>query len=265
MKQKSIAMNDLLIQIYEIQTPEEADALMDLGVHCIGSVLTDKDQWKIPSIRDTVACVKERGARSSLIPLFSDRDLIFRAIDFYDPHVIHLCESLSGPDGMSEHIDTLIRLQEELKSAYPDLAIMRSVPIAETGQAHAVPTLELARLFEPVSDLFLTDTLITDRGGTDEDQPVQGFVGITGVTCDWEMAGKLIDQSGIPVILAGGLSPANVYDAVCATRPAGVDSCTQTNQTDQSGKPIRFRKDLEKVKTFVREAKRAEAVFLNKY
>ena len=36
-------MNRLLIQIYEIQDSEEADALMDLGVHCIGSVLTSRE------------------------------------------------------------------------------------------------------------------------------------------------------------------------------------------------------------------------------
>lgn len=259
---QGITMNRLTVQIYEIQEPSEAEAMLDLGVHCIGSVLVSGDNWKVPAIREVVSLVKNRGARSSLIPLFSERDLIFKVIDWYGPDVIHMCESLSDVSGISEKAGRLVRLQEEVKAAYPGLKIMRSVPIGETGHADAVPTLEIARMFEPASDLFLTDTLIVHRGGKDEDQPVQGFVGITGQTCDWEMARKLIDQSGIPVILAGGLSPSNVFDAVCATRPAGVDSCTQTNLLDRNGRPIRFRKDLEKVKTFVGEAHRAEAFLL---
>lgn len=257
-------MNRLTVQIYEIQEPGEAEALLDLGVQCIGSVLVSGEDWEIPSIKEVVASVRRRGARSSLIPLFSERDLVFRVIDWYEPDVIHMCESLSGPGGLSDKVDDFIRLQQEVKAAYPDIKIMRSVPIAETGNAGAVPTLKIARLFEPVSDLFLTDTLMVGGGGKDEDQPVQGFVGITGKTCDWGMARKLIDQSRIPVILAGGLSPSNVYEAVIATRPAGVDSCTQTNQMDAHGKPIRFKKDLQKVKTFVEEAKRAETDIIGK-
>ena len=61
------------------------------------------------------------------------------------------------------------------------------------------------------------------------DQPVEGFVGITGKTCDWIAARRLVESSRIPVILAGGLSPENVYEGILAIRPAGVDSCTLTN------------------------------------
>jgi phosphoribosylanthranilate isomerase len=247
-----------MIQIYEIQDPTEAESLLDLGVDRLGSVLISSENWKVPSIRQTIACVKRRSGQSSLIPLFSDRDLIFRVLDWYEPHVIHLCESLCGSEGLLDGCDALITLQADIKKHYPEVQIMRSVPIAETGRAQKVPTLELARLFEPVSDVFLTDTLIVGDGDKDKEQPVQGFVGITGITCDWGMAAKLIEQSGLPVILAGGLSPDNVYEAVLATRPAGVDSCTQTNRVGHDGQPIRFQKDLDKVKTFVAETIRAE-------
>ncbi|MBU1169878.1 MAG: hypothetical protein KKD44_09990 [Proteobacteria bacterium] len=255
-------MVQLRVQIYEIQEPEEAEALLDLGVHCIGSVLVSAEDWKIPAIRKVIDCVKRRSGQSSLIPLFSEQDQIFRAIDWYQPDVIHLCENLTITQG--DILGDLIRLQEAVKKNYPNLKIMRSIPIGETGKANRVPTLDLARRFEPVSDLFLTDTLIVSQGGTDKEQPVHGFVGITGQTCDWGMARKLVEQSRLPVILAGGLSPGNVFEAAVTTLPAGVDSCTQTNQVDQTGKPIRFKKDLEKVKTFVKEALRAEMTMLKK-
>ena len=91
-----------------------------------------------------------------------------------------------------------------------------------------------------------------------EAQPVSGFVGITGRTCDWGMAGQLVRQSKIPVILAGGISPENAAEAITRTRPAGIDSCTRTNALDAEGRPIRFRKDLEKVQALVAAVRRAE-------
>jgi phosphoribosylanthranilate isomerase len=59
------------------------------------------------------------------------------------------------------------------------------------------------------------------------------------------------------VILAGGLSPDNVYEGAMATNPFGVDSCTGTNAEDETARAIRFKKDYEKVRVFVAEARRA--------
>ena len=124
----------------------------------------------------------------------------------------------------------------------------------------AVSTLELARLFEPLSDYFLTDTVIVKTSGcVPEHQPVKGFIGITGVTCNWDTAAKLVQASRIPVILAGGISPENVFEGIMHVRPAGVDSCTRTNALDNQGRPIRFKKDLEKVGALVETVRRAES------
>jgi phosphoribosylanthranilate isomerase len=125
--------------------------------------------------------------------------------------------------------------------------------------AELMDTIELARHFEPVSDYFLTDTLIVEKSGSlFEHQPVKGFVGITGRTCDWNVAAKLVMSSRIPVILAGGITPDNVFDGIMHVRPAGVDSCTGTNVMDSEGDSIRFKKDFGKVKRFVDEVRRAE-------
>jgi phosphoribosylanthranilate isomerase len=87
------------------------------------------------------------------------------------------------------------------------------------------------------------------------DQPVQGFVGITGETCDWSVARALVRQSRIPVILAGGIGPSNVADGIRAVDPAGVDSCTLTNALDANEAPIRFKKDPVKVRAMVTAAR----------
>ena len=69
---------------------------------------------------------------------------------------------------------------------------------------------------------------------------------------------KLVETARIPVILAGGISPHNVTDGIRQVRPAGVDSCTRTNEFDRSGRPIRFKKDLAKVQMFVERVRAAE-------
>ena len=60
------------------------------------------------------------------------------------------------------------------------------------------------------------------------------------------------------MILAGGISPENVFDAIGRVRPAGIDSCMQTNARDALGRPIRFRKDRDRVRRLLDEVRRAE-------
>ena len=136
---------------------------------------------------------------------------------------------------------------------------MRSIPIAPPSMSHLVPTLELAKVFEPTSDYFLTDTLlVSDPQGDADPQPVKGFVGITGRTCCWQTAADLVSASKIPVILAGGISPTNVTAGILETRPRGIDSCTRTNSVDDQGVPIRFKKDIIKVRQLVSAVRAAE-------
>jgi phosphoribosylanthranilate isomerase len=68
---------------------------------------------------------------------------------------------------------------------------------------------------------------------------------------DWEVSRSIVRESPRPVILAGGLDPENVYEAVMSVAPAGVDA--HSGLEDSRG-----RKDPEKVREFVREALRAE-------
>lgn len=257
----------MIIQIYEIQTREEARSMIELGVDHIGSVILSKNDWKSAKIKDSIEYVADNPAKSSLIPLYNHADTIFYTLEYYKPDIVHFCEDLSTLLSTREEIDRLMDLQKQVKKRFPQIAIMRSVPIALPDLSHEVNSLEIAKIFEPVSDFFLTDTLLTvpeekkavekktGEKKTNLQQPVSGFVGITGQVCDWDMAKKLVETTQIPVILAGGLSPENVFQGIKKISPAGVDSCTATNAVDKHGKPIRFKKDLKKVKSFVNAAR----------
>ncbi len=241
----------MIVQIYEIQTPQEAEKCIELGVDHIGSVILSQDGWRVRALREAIRLSESTDVKNNLIPLFRDRNTIYRAIDYYRPDHVHLCESLTDNDGKAIVLDTFFQFQSNMKEKFPEIGIMRSIPIPEEGSSSGFPTLDIARVFEPVTDIFLTDTWLGE-------EPVQGYIGITGKIADLKIARKLVLQSKTPVILAGGLSPENVYESLMEVLPVGGDSCTHTNMVDEEGDPIRFKKDFKKVEKFVREVRRAE-------
>jgi phosphoribosylanthranilate isomerase len=241
----------VIVQIYEIQTPAEAEQCIEAGVDHVGSVLLSETAWRQPVLKETLSVSQGTPVKNSLISLFQEKDTLYRVLDYYRPDYIHFCESLTDKHGREMDLDRYIDLQVRIRERFPEVGIIRSIPIPEENAAPKYPTLKIAERMEPVSDLFLTDTWL-------EQEPVEGFIGITGRRCDWRRARELVLQSKIPVILAGGLSPDNVYEGLMEVAPAGADSCTQTNKRDKKGDPIRFEKDFEGVKRFVQEVRRAE-------
>ncbi|MDY6950897.1 MAG: hypothetical protein SWE60_05255 [Thermodesulfobacteriota bacterium] len=244
-------MERIAIQIYEIQDPWEAEAVIALGVDRVGSVVLSAETWKVPAIKEAIVASKKARVKHSLIPLFETKDALSRVIDYYRPDVVHFCQSLTDDHGRLLSFQGHLKLQMWTRERFPEVEVMRSIPVHTPNGQAALPTLEIAKHFEKASDCFLTDTWVRE-------EPVEGYIGITGQTCDWGVAGALVGSTRIPVILAGGLSPDNVYKGIMATKPFGVDSCTRTNAGDRKGNAIRFKKDLEKVKAFVAEARRAE-------
>jgi phosphoribosylanthranilate isomerase len=258
-------MKRVVVQLYEIQEPHEAEWLIELGVDHIGSVILSPEGWKIPVLRDAVRLVRQSPAKSSLIPLVTKADDILRILDYYQPHFAHFCELIPlgahGRGRREEICAELIRIQQLVKQEFPPLGIIRSIPIPEPGPADPDAVreaiLEIARTLGPHSDFLMTDTL---RGYKDRSavQPMAGYVGVTGDPCDWDLAKALVGASPVPVILAGGISPENVCEAIGRVKPAGIDSCTQTNARDPGGRPIRFRKDPDRVRRLLDEVRRAE-------
>lgn len=243
----------MIVQIYEIQTPEEAEKCVALDVDHLGSVILRQDEWRLPLLRETVRLTEGTPHKSSMIPLYRDLDTVFRTLDYYRPDYIHFCDAITDAEGRATALEEYVDFQATVKEKFPETGIIRTIPIPRAEEMPSFPSLEIAKKFETISDFFLTDTWVKDA-------PVEGFVGITGETVDQEMARALVQQSTLPVILAGGLSPKNVHDALLSVKAAGGDSCTQTNQVDHLGSPIRFRKDFGKVGDFVTAVREAEGV-----
>jgi phosphoribosylanthranilate isomerase len=80
------------------------------------------------------------------------------------------------------------------------------------------------------------------------DAHVPGSYGGTGQTADWAAARKIARH--YPILLAGGLTPENVADAIAQVQPWGVDVSSGVERAPG-------RKDHVKVRSFVERAKRA--------
>lgn len=74
--------------------------------------------------------------------------------------------------------------------------------------------------------------------------------GGTGRTHDWRISAEFIRRSPLPVFLAGGLSSANVGEAIRRVRPYGVDVC--------SGVRTQGRLDPRKLTAFIEAVRQAD-------
>ena len=81
------------------------------------------------------------------------------------------------------------------------------------------------------------------------DAAVKGIYGGSGVTADWSAAAELAKK--YPLLLAGGLTPENVADAVWQVKPWGVDVASGVESAPGE-------KDASKMSAFVKAVKRAE-------
>ena len=82
------------------------------------------------------------------------------------------------------------------------------------------------------------------------DAHVPGQFGGTGQTAPWHLLAGF--DPGVPVILAGGLTPENVAEAVRIVRPYGVDVASGVESSPG-------RKDAEKMRRFVDAVRVVEA------
>jgi phosphoribosylanthranilate isomerase len=215
----------MLVQIYETQDASEARVLEAVGVDHIG-VLVGQGRYARelrPAQARRIFHAITR-ARKVGLSLADDLEDVIEVVAETIPDILHLgtVPEALGPEAMVT-----------LRTRFPDLKLMRTIPVMNEQ------SLLLAQQYGNLVDYLLLDTY--QLGDTQ--------VGATGAPHDWDLSRRIAKSVRIPVILAGGLGPKNVAEAIRAVGPAGVDSKTHT---DRDGGPF---KDIERVRAFVRIAK----------
>ena len=219
-------MKNVIIQIYEVSSPVEARKLAALGVDHIG-VLVGKGKYPreldFKKTKRIFGALPKKTKRVALT-LSGNLEEIIEVIQKTNPDIIHLGtmpENLSPSD------------VKKLKKRFPKIKIMRTIPVIDKE------SIKLAREYESIADYLLLDTYKKEISQ----------VGAIGETHNWDISRAIVKSSKIPVILAGGLSPENVIEAIKKVNPAGVDSKTKTDKLNS------HKKDINKVREFVRSAK----------
>lgn len=138
------------------------------------------------------------------------------------------------PDAVQIHSSIEIEELKEIKEA-SRVKLIKTVHIDQDTDVGN--TLAYISQLEHIVDAILLDT------------KVDGKTGGTGTVHDWTISKNVIAGSPLPVILAGGLKPENVAEAVRIVRPYAVDTASGV-ETDGS-------KDGDKVQTFIQQVQGA--------
>ncbi|MFC1833859.1 phosphoribosylanthranilate isomerase [Thermodesulfobacteriota bacterium] len=105
------------------------------------------------------------------------------------------------------------------RQAQPYIKTIGCVTVAGLDAVHQAASFRM-----PPWDAIILDSL----------DPSTGRKGATGLTHDWAISARIVEECMVPVILAGGLTPENVREAITKVRPAGVDVHTGVENPDGS-------------------------------
>jgi phosphoribosylanthranilate isomerase len=215
-------IHPVFVQIYGITTADDAAAVNRLGPDSVGVVLDEGvPTWDSVDADTARAIVKALPhVRVAALSLSTDPDRILATVKAIGPDIVHLARAHEMDDG------TLQRIRAKVEPAQ----LLLTVPVDGPS------ALDVARRLSEVGDSLLLDTK----------HPDTGIVGATGQTHDWSISADIVNSLDITVVLAGGLGPENVRDAITAVRPFGVDSETRTSLESD-----RRRKDIAKVESFI--------------
>lgn len=215
---------DRVIQVAGVMDMEEASLLQECGVKYIGFPLG------LPVHTQDLTEEKASEIVKNLSP--SVNAVLITYLDGASD-IATLCRYI-GTGIVQLHGDIEKFELQKLKSEFREFTVIKSLIVKPESTDPIMRTVEE---LSPWVDAFITDTF----------DPVTGATGATGKTHDWEVSRMLVKHSTRPVILAGGLNPDNVKDAILKVRPAGVDS--HTGVEDESGRKCR-----EKVRKFISES-----------
>ncbi len=216
------------VKVCGIRDVETAQRVCELGADAIGL------NFFAPSPR----CVDRAVAREIAQQLGDSVE----SIGLFVNHELNEVLSTIDECGLATvqiHGDETPEFLADLTSQRPDLKLLRAFRVDASG---------CGRIAEYLADCARLNVNIA---GCLVDSHVEGEYGGTGHTAPWGLLADQYDRDNWPpLIVAGGLTPANVADAIRVTQPFGVDTASGVEST-------RGVKDLDLVRDFIAAAKGA--------
>ncbi len=207
------------IQVAGVSSLEEALFLERLGVDALGFTV------RLPEgIHDGLTEAKARSIIQAVPPFVATVAITYVS----DARSALELARYLGVTALQLHGDFPVGELDMIRVVAPHLKLIRAVPVV------GPEAVTLARSWERRVDALILDTY----------DPVTGRRGATGKTHDWRVSAEIVRSVRVPVILAGGLTPQNVAEAIRTVQPWAVD--THTGVEDAQG-----RRDFPSMQAFV--------------
>jgi anthranilate synthase/indole-3-glycerol phosphate synthase/phosphoribosylanthranilate isomerase len=264
-----------LVKICGVQRFEDAKVAVEAGADFIGLIFAkSKRQIELPVARQIASFIASRRAAENTGEETLD-DLLRTATESSDPlapkpwfttHAAHL-SARSKPLLVGVFQNQPLAFIQSCISRVPlDAVQLHGDEPVEWARQLAVPVIKAFRVSPSTGEIQGAAGAAVDRAGCnhlvllDAAGKSGSAGGGEGISFDWSVARSIVNFGEIgtapgtfrlPVILAGGLHPANVAEAVRAVRPWCVDVSSGVEREDGQGK------DAGKVEEFIRNAKAA--------
>lgn len=166
-----------------------------------------------------------------------------RSTRYVDPLVVGTWETPVGIKRVGVFVNPSQKeLQHAVELAKLDVIQVHRVPYGWTVDKAEFAEQEIWQAVNADEWNVLQGAFSADRILMDSYDPVT--IGGTGKTCDWNQAREWVEQLDTPILLAGGLTPENVEQAIEQVHPWGVDISSGVEWAPG-------RKNIEKVSAFI--------------
>lgn len=223
-----------MIQIYSIQTVEEALQCVQAGAEAIGvAVATGANlPAEVPeaTCAEIFAALEGRAQRVLLVVTQTEEETV-EYVRRLQPDILQLC---------GNRLPATPEFAAQCRAVRPGLRVLQAVGV------DGPEAIDRAKYFAGFCDMLILDSIAPGIAG----------IGAAGRTHDWSIDAEIVRSVPCHVVLAGGLDAENVRAAIEAVRPWGVDSFTRTSDRLPDGGS---RKNIEKVRAFVQAAHEAFA------
>jgi phosphoribosylanthranilate isomerase len=210
-----------IIQAAGIKSIEEARMLIDCGFTHLGFPHFLPVNREDTTLSESKEIIKEVCNKASCVLI---------TYQYKAKEIIETMKYLSV-DFLQLHGKIELEEIKNIRNNNKDIRIIKSLIIRDDNKIFPIDEINE---YEDQVDYFITDTY----------DPKTGAEGATGKTHDWNMSREIVIYSKKPVILAGGLTPDNISDAIRVVKPFGVD--VHTGIEDDIGN-----KDRDKACLFV--------------
>ncbi len=185
----------LRVKICGITQANQATAITDLGIRTLGFICVRKSpRWiEPPDIATISQALKTHAPATRRIGVFAKADLA----------TIQDTVQVGQLTGVQLHGDESLAFAKQVRAALPKVELIKAVRV------RGPEDLAMAETFTQTVDALLLDAY----------HPTQ--LGGTGHQIDWAMLREF--SPTVPWLLAGGLKPDNVVEALNLLQPGGID------------------------------------------